>query len=176
MAAVYKSRCCLVWFCNPAVTRIPDAHFFWEAKYNGTEVIAISPDFTPSAMHASKWVNPKPGTDIALAMGMVQVLLADGLIDWDYIREQTDLPFLVRADNGKFLRESDFVARRRGAHQPVLRLGREVAEGRRRPRHRRSAASARVARARDSGRHRSHWAACSRRWRAPGRSRPARAG
>ena len=110
MAAVYKSKCCLVWFCNPAVTRIPDAHFFWEAKYNGTEVIAISPEFTPSAMHASKWVNPKPGTDIALAMGMVQVLLADGLIDRDYIREQTDLPFLVRADNGRFLRETDFVA------------------------------------------------------------------
>ena len=110
MAAVYKSRCCLVWFCNPAVTRIPDAHFFWEAKYNGTEVIAISPEFTPSAMHASKWLNPKPGTDIALAMGMVQVLLADGLIDRDYIREQTDLPFLVRADNGRFLRETDFVA------------------------------------------------------------------
>ena len=43
MAAVYKSKCCLVWFCNPAVTRIPDAHFFWEARYNGTEVVAISP-------------------------------------------------------------------------------------------------------------------------------------
>lgn len=109
MAAVYKSKCCLVWFCNPAVTRIPDAHFFWEARYNGTEVIAISPEFTPSAMHASKWVNPKPGTDIALAMAMVQVLLTDDLIDRDYIREQTDLPFLVRMDNDRFLRESDIV-------------------------------------------------------------------
>ena len=107
MAAVYKSRCCLMWFCNPAVTRIPDAHFFWEARYNGTEVIAISPEFTPSAMHANKWLNPKPGTDIALAMGMVQVLLAENLIDRDYIREQTDLPFLVRADNGRYLRETD---------------------------------------------------------------------
>jgi DMSO reductase family type II enzyme molybdopterin subunit len=109
MAAVYKSRCCLVWFCNPAVTRIPDAHFFWEARYNGTEVIAISPEFTPSAMHASKWLNPRPGTDIALAMGMVQVLLTENLIDRDYIREQTDLPFLVRLDSQRFLRESDIV-------------------------------------------------------------------
>ena len=40
MAEIYKSKCCLIWFCNPAVTRIPDAHFFWEAKYNGTEVNA----------------------------------------------------------------------------------------------------------------------------------------
>jgi len=109
MAAVYKSRCCLVWYCNPAVTRIPDAHFFWEARYNGTEVIAISPEFTPTAMHSSKWVNPQPGTDAALALSMVQVILEDGSIDRDYIREQTDLPFLLRKDNNKYLRETDVV-------------------------------------------------------------------
>jgi DMSO reductase family type II enzyme molybdopterin subunit len=107
MAAVFKSKCCLVWFCNPAVTRIPDAHFFWEAKYNGTEVISISPEFTPTAMHSSKWVNPKPGTDAALALSMVHVILEAGLHDAGFIREQTDLPYLVRTDNGKFLRETD---------------------------------------------------------------------
>ena len=109
MAAVFKSKCCLVWFCNPAVTRIPDAHFFWEARYNGTEVIAIAPEFTPTAMHSSKWINPKPGTDAALALSMVHVILEAGLHDADFIREQTDLPFLVRTDNGKFLRETDVV-------------------------------------------------------------------
>ena len=107
MAAVFESKCCLIWYCNPAVTRIPDAHFFWEAKYNGTEVIAISPEFTPSAMHASKWVNPKPGTDSALALSMAHVIIEDRSFDGDYIREQTDLPFLVRTDNRKFLRGSD---------------------------------------------------------------------
>ena len=109
MAAVYKSKCCLIWFCNPAVTRIPDAHFFWEARYNGTEVIAISPDFTPTAMHASKWVNPNPGTDAALALSMVQVILEERIHDTDFMREQTDLPYLVRTDNLKFLRETDVV-------------------------------------------------------------------
>ena len=54
---------------NPAATRIPDAHFFWEAKYNGTQVIAISPEFTPTAMHANFWVNPKPGTDAGAGDG-----------------------------------------------------------------------------------------------------------
>jgi len=107
MAAVFKSRVCLVWVCNPAVTRIPDAHFFWEARYNGTEVITITPDFNGSAMHSSKWLNPKPGTDVALAMAMVQVILEERAIEWDYVREQTDLPFLVRKDNRKFLRATD---------------------------------------------------------------------
>jgi len=108
MAAVYKSKCVLIWAANPAATRIPDAHFFWEAKYNGTEVVTIAPDFSASAIHSSKWLNPRPGTDTALAMAMVQTIIADGLIEWDYVREQTDLPFLVRVDNGKFLRASDF--------------------------------------------------------------------
>jgi DMSO reductase family type II enzyme molybdopterin subunit len=108
MAAVFKSRCCLVWVCNPAATRIPDAHFFWEARYNGTDVVTISPEFSATAMHSSKWLNPKPGTDTALAMAMVQTIIADRKhIDWDYVREQTDLPFLVRLDTKKFLRGTD---------------------------------------------------------------------
>ena len=61
MAAIFKSRCCLVWMTNPAVTRIPDAHFFWEAKYNGTEVVAISPEFSPTAMHASMLAESEAG-------------------------------------------------------------------------------------------------------------------
>ncbi len=109
MAAVYKSKVCLIWYCNPAVTRIPDAHFFWEAKYNGTEVIAISPEFTPTAMHSSKWINPKPGTDAALAMAMANGMINERMFDVDYLVEQTDMPFLVRQDNGKFLRETDIL-------------------------------------------------------------------
>lgn len=107
MAAVYKSRCCLVWMSNPAVTRIPDAHFFWEAKYNGTEVVTISPEFTPTAMHSSRWLPIRPGTDTALAMAMLHVILADGRHDAAYLCEQTDLPLLVRTDTGRFLRETD---------------------------------------------------------------------
>lgn len=116
MAAVYKSRCVLVWMCNPAVTRIPDAHFFWDAKYNGTEVIAISPDFTPTAMHSSLWVNPKPGTDTALAMAMVNVILEEKLYKEDYIKEQSDLPLLVRTDNKRLLRASDLTQDDNPAH------------------------------------------------------------
>ncbi len=67
-----------------------DAHFFWEAKYNGTEVISISPDFNATAMHASKWLNPKPGSDIALAMAMIETIISDKSYDEDYMREQSD--------------------------------------------------------------------------------------
>ncbi len=109
MPAVFKSKTCLIWACNPAATRIPDAHFFWEARYNGTEVICISPEFSPTAVRSSKWVNPKPGTDAALALGMVRVMIEEDLIDRAYVLEQTDMPFLVRTSDQKFLREADLV-------------------------------------------------------------------
>ena len=106
MAAIYKSKTCLIWMSNPAVTRIPDAHFFWEAKYNGTEVIAISPEFTASAMHASLWVNPKPGTDTALAMAMIDTIIGENLYDAEYIKTYSDMPLLVK-ENGEYLRATD---------------------------------------------------------------------
>jgi Nitrate reductase alpha subunit len=107
MAEIYNSQCCLIWFCIPAVTRIPDAPFFWEAKYHGTEVISISPDFNATAMPASKWLIPKPGSDIALAMAMIETFISDQSYDEDYMREPSVLPFLVRKDHLKYLRETD---------------------------------------------------------------------
>ncbi|HVN86501.1 MAG TPA: molybdopterin-dependent oxidoreductase [Candidatus Binatia bacterium] len=99
----------IFWHCNPVATRIPDAHFATEARYRGTTVVTITPDFSPSAIHASLWLNPPPGTDAALALGLVRALLERGAVDAAYVREQTDLPFLVRDDTGRFLRQSDMI-------------------------------------------------------------------
>ena len=51
----------------------------------------------------------RPGTDVALALAMAKVILDEGLHDEALLREQTDLPMLVRLDTQKFLRESDLV-------------------------------------------------------------------
>jgi DMSO reductase family type II enzyme molybdopterin subunit len=105
-----RSDTLLLWHCNPATTRIPDAHFITEARYRGSEVITIAPDYSPSAIHASLWINPRPGSDAALALGLARRLIELGAVDEGYVREQTDLPFLVREDNGRYLRESDLSA------------------------------------------------------------------
>ncbi len=102
-----RAETLLVWHCNPTSTRIPDAHFLTEARYRGTHVVCVSPDYSPSAIHTSLWVSPRPGSDAALALGLARALLERGAIDPDYVREQTDLPFLVRDDDGRFLRQSD---------------------------------------------------------------------
>jgi len=70
-------------------------------------VVVIAPDYSPSSQHADLWINPRVESDPALGLAMAQVIIAEDLVDEDYIREQTDLPFLVRSSDGRFLRESD---------------------------------------------------------------------
>ena len=106
----FRADTLVLWHCNPIVTRIPDAHFAMEARYRGATLVTVSPDLSPSAIHASLWVNPRPGTDAALALGLVRALLERNAVDEGYVREQTDLPFLVRDDTGRFLRQADLVA------------------------------------------------------------------
>jgi DMSO reductase family type II enzyme molybdopterin subunit len=99
--------CLLVWCMNPTSTRIPEAHFLWEARYHGTRVIVLTPDYNPTAIHADLWLNPIVGTDAALALAMAGIIVRKRLFDASYVKEQTDLPFLVRADTGRFLRGHD---------------------------------------------------------------------
>ncbi|MFN8546085.1 MAG: molybdopterin-dependent oxidoreductase [Candidatus Binatia bacterium] len=106
----FRSDYLVLWAFNPAATRIPDAHFVHEARYHGTRVVVVAPDYNQTAVHSDLWLSVRPGTDAALALAACQVVLAEGLHQADYLREQTDLPFLVRSDTRRFLRESDVKA------------------------------------------------------------------
>jgi DMSO reductase family type II enzyme molybdopterin subunit len=103
----FYSDIVLLWTGNPHYTGIPNSHFLWEARYNGTEIIAITPDYSPSSIHADLWIPIKVGTDAALALSLCHVILKEKLYNEAFIREQTDLPFLIREDNNAFLREKD---------------------------------------------------------------------
>jgi DMSO reductase family type II enzyme molybdopterin subunit len=105
----FRSDYLVLWAFNPVTTRIPDAHYVHEARYRGARVVVIAPDYNHSAIHADLWISPRPGRDAALALAACQVVIEEKLYPPDYLREQTDLPFLVRSDTGRFLRESDVV-------------------------------------------------------------------
>ncbi len=107
----------VVWMMNPAVTQIPDAHFLFEAKYDGAELVVIDPQYSATAVHADQWIPIKPGTDAALALATARHIWDTGRIDLAYVREQTDLPILVRLDTGRFLTEADL--REGGGHELV---------------------------------------------------------
>ncbi len=98
----YNSAYVIAWGSNVPQTRTPDAHFFVEARYNGTKVVAITPDYSEVAKLSDLWLHPKQGTDAALAMAMGHVILREFFLDrqvpyfQDYCRRYTDMPMLVR--------------------------------------------------------------------------------
>lgn len=97
----------IVWSGNPVYTRIPEMHFITEARYRGARLVVIAPDYNATSVHADLWLNPRVQTDPALALSIAQVLISERRYIADYVREQTDLPLLLRKDNGRFLRQSD---------------------------------------------------------------------
>jgi len=100
----------IVWGYNPAVTVYPYMRRITGDKRKGCKVVVIDPRFTETASHADEHVSIRPGTDGALALGMIHVVLERGLQDERFIAENTVGPLLVKGDNGLFLRESDLVA------------------------------------------------------------------
>ncbi|MFI5175093.1 MAG: molybdopterin-dependent oxidoreductase [Terriglobia bacterium] len=103
----FNSKYIVLWGSNISQTRIPDAHFAFEARYQGAKIVAISPDYNSSCIHADLHFRINPGTDAALALGVARILIEENLFDAPYIREQTDLPLLVVKESKRFLRESD---------------------------------------------------------------------
>ena len=115
----FYSDLILIWGGNPAYTNMPAYHFLTEARYNGTRVITIAPDYSPSAIHADQWIPVNIGSDAALALAMCQVIMEEKLHNEAFVREQTDLPLLVVEATGRFLREKDL---RRGGRDDVFYL------------------------------------------------------
>ena len=119
----YNSSYIIAWGSNVPQTRTPDAHFFTEVRYKGTKTVAVTPDYAEVAKLCDLWLNPKQGTDSAMAMAMGHVMLKEFHLDRevpyfrDYVRRYTDMPMLVMLEPreggyyaaGRMLRASDLV-------------------------------------------------------------------
>jgi DMSO reductase family type II enzyme molybdopterin subunit len=106
----FYSDLILIWGGNPSYTQIPNAHFINEARYKGARIVAITPDLNASAIHADAWVPVNVGSDAALGLSLSQVVVEENIYDAEFVREQTDLPLLIRKDTRRFLRASDLEA------------------------------------------------------------------
>lgn len=77
-----------------------------EARERGMKMVVIDPRLRSVGPYADDWLPIKPGTDLALALGFANVLLADGTLDIDYLTAYTNAPYLVGED-GQFLKRKD---------------------------------------------------------------------
>jgi anaerobic selenocysteine-containing dehydrogenase len=80
------SKCAIAWGSNPSQTYITWLKRALKAGLNnGAKLVVIDPIFTETASQADIWLQVRPGTDGALALGMLNVIINEGLYDKDFV-------------------------------------------------------------------------------------------
>jgi anaerobic selenocysteine-containing dehydrogenase len=79
------SKYIVIWACNSVSTNIHHWHIVKQAQKAGAKVIVIDSYASKTAKEADWHIAPKPGTDGALAMAMINVIIEQGLVDQDYV-------------------------------------------------------------------------------------------
>ena len=80
-----ESDLIILWGCNAAATQINVMHHVAKARKKGARLIVVDPYETPTAKIADLHIAPRPGTDGALACGIMHHLFRDNYVDRQYL-------------------------------------------------------------------------------------------
>ena len=86
-----RPRCIMLWGNNIVISN-PDEYKgenFSAAYAEGAKLIVVDPRLTRAAARADIWLQLRPGTDTALALGMANVIIQEGLYDRDFVENYT---------------------------------------------------------------------------------------
>jgi anaerobic selenocysteine-containing dehydrogenase len=100
-----NTDCALIWGHNPATTWLSRSTEIREARGRGMKTIIVEPRRTLYAKRADVWLRVKPGTDQALALGLIRLILDETGFDEDFTSRWTNARALVRRDNGRVVPE-----------------------------------------------------------------------
>ncbi|MBQ1088092.1 molybdopterin oxidoreductase family protein [Streptomyces sp. B93] len=84
-----RTGCVILVGSNLAETMPPALRYLTELKENGGTLVVIDPRRTRTAEQADLHLMPRPGTDLALALGLLHLIVAEGRVDEEYVRERT---------------------------------------------------------------------------------------
>ena len=97
----------LLWGHNPATVWLSQASAVAQGQRAGAKLIVVDPRRTAHAAQADHWLRVQPGTDTALALGLLRHLVATGGYDAAFVRRWTNAGLLVRSDDGMLLRTGE---------------------------------------------------------------------
>ncbi len=81
-------RCVIVWGCNPHWTHPEEYKGYQLLKgLEAAKLIVVDPRYTTLAARAHLWLQLRPGTDAALALGMLHTIICAGLYDKDFVAQ-----------------------------------------------------------------------------------------
>jgi len=81
-----ETKCMLIWGCNPTNTWPVKGMGMMEARSRGSKMIVVDPFFTEAASKADIWLQIRPGTDAALALGMLNIIINEELYDKEFVK------------------------------------------------------------------------------------------
>jgi assimilatory nitrate reductase catalytic subunit len=116
---VARARTVLLVGANPADAMPPSMQYLDAGRANGARHIVVDPRRTSTAAGAHLHLQPLPGTDLALANGMLHIAVREGYLDEDYLRERTTGFEAVRAATNAYWPER--VERMTGVPETRLR-------------------------------------------------------
>ncbi len=102
-----NSKCILIAGENSPISHVIHWLEILQAKAKGAKLIVVDPRYTESAEKSDIWLQIRPGTDTALALAMLNVVLNDGLYDRKFVEKWTNGPLLVQTNPIRLMRESD---------------------------------------------------------------------
>ena len=106
-ADLLNAKTIICWGANPTVSQLHNTHFIMQAKEKGAKYIVIDVTYNANASKADMFVPVRPGSDGALAMAMMNIVIREGWQDKEFLKASTVAPFLVKATDGMYLRYSD---------------------------------------------------------------------
>ena len=89
MAAFAQAKLILIWGSNAIASNLHFWRHVQAAKRDGAKVICIDPRLTETAEKCHQHIALLPGTDAALALGLMNELIANDWLDHDYIEQHT---------------------------------------------------------------------------------------
>ncbi|WP_051229563.1 molybdopterin-dependent oxidoreductase [Paludibacterium yongneupense] len=102
--------CIVLWGFNPGVSWLAQASAIKAAKQRGARLIVIDPRRSGLAASADVWLRPRPGSDGALALGLIHHRLQGQNFDREFVAQWSDAPCLLRVGSDSLLTEADLVA------------------------------------------------------------------
>lgn len=89
-SAFQHAKHIILWGTNTLTSNVHLWPFIQKARDRGAKLVVIDPIRTRTAERADTWVPVRPGTDAALALGMIHVIFREGLADRDYLARHSE--------------------------------------------------------------------------------------
>ncbi len=109
---IFYSNCIVMWGINPNQKYGPNgpAWRLYEnvlAKAERPRLIVVDPEGIEMTRHCDYWLQPRPGSDLAVYIAWINAILAEGLYDESFLKNWTNAPFLINAETKKLIRADE---------------------------------------------------------------------